>query len=140
MLDEHYWAIIVLSALLTYILIKVVKSISERHFAEKRRIAEREILQKERLLAMEKGLPLPEWDKELLAGDLNDAANRNVPSELDYFRIVALCIGLLGVSGGIGMMLAFVIADFEEWPIGLLPVMMGIGLLLFHRLTGGRNS
>lgn len=137
--EEHYWAVIILSAILAYFLIKAFSRVVDRHFVEKRRVAEREILQKERLLAMEKGLPLPEWDKDLLASDLDDAVNGKRPSELQVFRTIALGIGLLLVFGGIGLMLALALTG-ADWPMGLVLVMSGIGLLLFYTLTRERHT
>ena len=51
------WAIMGISTAMGFLLIGVLQN----HLVQKRKLAMREILQKERLMAIEKGTPLPGW-------------------------------------------------------------------------------
>lgn len=87
-----------------------------------RRLRLRELEHKERLLALEKGLPLPE---EPPAGFS--------PAGL---LSLALAAGLLLVFLGGGVALALYLgaesrSESTRWSYGLIPVMAGVGLLLY---------
>ena len=107
-----------------------------RHLNEKNRMRAREILHKERMLAMQNNVSLPEGSLE--TSDLvQDRSTMSPAQALAWFRIVALCIGFFLLFGGIGMNFAFGVAeDFASmWSIGWIPTMAGLGLLVFYRLS-----
>ena len=99
----------------------------------RKRHLEREMLHRERLLAMEKGIPLPEFPT--LAEEPNG-------SLLDYLSgsivipKLALGCGLILLFGGAGMVAAFVIAPDSElhkvWSVGLIPGFIGVGFVLYY--------
>ena len=130
------WAIFGALFVFIFILLGILAE-SQR---QKRKLARQELLQKERFMAMEKGLPLPEWDAALLDDQgelLNNAEAQGRRRE--WFRLVTLCIGLLLAFGGIGMTVAFNLSSDRGFndlgTIGAIPFMSGLGLLLFYYLT-----
>jgi hypothetical protein len=93
-----------------------------------------EMIQKERLIAMEKGLPLPE------AADY-DEPRRAEPrfSNLLVNPRWPLGVGAILICGGIGTTIALYLSQepFHNrvWSMGLIPVFVGLGLFLHYRLT-----
>ena len=130
------WAIFGVSFVFIFILIGIMGE-SQR---QKAKLAKQELLQKERMMAMEKGLPLPEWDSAML--DDNGAVVSSAEAHerrKEWFQLVSLCLGLILVFAGIGMTLAFHFSSDRGFhdivTIGLIPFMTGLGLLLFYFLT-----
>lgn len=105
---------------------------------QKGKLAKQEMLQKERLMAMEKGLPLPEWDAAMLDDDGKIVSSSEAHQRRkEWFQMVTLCVGLVLSFSGIGMLLAFHYdSDFHDISaVGAIPLMAGVGLLLFYLLT-----
>ncbi len=105
---------------------------------QKGKLAKREMLQKERFMAMEKGLPLPDWDATMLDDDGNIVGSAEAHQRRkEWFQMVSLSVGLVLSFAGIGMLLAFHFnSDFHDISaIGAIPLMAGVGLLLFYFLT-----
>jgi hypothetical protein len=86
-----------------------------------------DILHAERLAAMEKGIPLPE-----LPLDPPPSAWRRPPDPK-----VPLAIGIVLTAFGVGamLMLAIVAQGQRFWAVPLPIAMMGLGLILFYRLS-----
>lgn len=122
-------------------------TILRRHLRQAKRLRLREILHQERMTAMERGLPVPDADTakidSLLAdGDGADGnPERMSGASVHWVRLTALALGLTCVFGGAGMMPGFYYVNDPEasgmWPLGLIPVLIGVGLLLFVRLSKG---
>lgn len=95
----------------------------------KRRDAQRrlDILHTERLAAMDKGIPLPE-----LPIDPPPSAWRPPPDPT-----VPLAIGIVLAAFGIGamLMLAIVAPGKPYWALPLPVALMGLGLVLYYRLS-----
>jgi len=130
------WAIFGVSFIFIFILIGILGE-SQR---QKAKLAKQDLLRKERMMAMEKGLPLPEWDSALLDDDGAVVSNSEAHERRkEWFQLVSLCIGLILVFAGMGMTLAFHFSSdsgFNEiTTIGYIPFMAGLGLLLFYYLT-----
>jgi hypothetical protein len=101
----------------------------------RKRHSEREMLHRERLLAMEKGIPLPEFPT--LVEDPSG-------SLLDYMSVsmkhvapkLTLGCGLILSFGGVGVIAAFLIAPDPElhkvWSVGLIPGFIGVGFILYY--------
>jgi len=107
---------------------------------QKRKLAVQEMLQKERLAAMDKGLPLPEWDADMLDDGGGPMASEEVHARrLQWLRFITLCLGLVLIFGGFGFMFAFELSDMREFQrltsLGVVPVFTGAGLLLFSYLS-----
>jgi hypothetical protein len=131
---EFFWPIF--GALFIFALLLL--GILRHHLNEKRKIAIREIMQKERIVAMEKSLPLPEWDQDLLSDSSQPKPPSNIRQHILWFRLLSLCLGLFMFFAGIGMLLGFSMSEDLRSiaPIGMVPTMIGVGLLLFYRLSG----
>jgi hypothetical protein len=99
----------------------------------------REMAHKERILAMEKGIPL---DGLAPIDDLADGLERAPMSQeraLALTRLAALGVGLFFLTTGLGVLLGFRYAGMTDlssiWSIGLIPILGGVGLLLFVALS-----
>lgn len=107
-----------------------------RHLRAQTALKRREMAHKERLLAMEKGLPLD----GLEAGDDPDDVSAGAEDRaLAWARLAALCVGLFLVALGTGLCLAFFFSGDpgmnRVWTLGFVPVLAGGGLLLFVALS-----
>jgi hypothetical protein len=128
-----------------FIFIFMMLGILAENQRQKRKLARQELLQKERFMAMEKGLPLPEWGSGLLENDgpvlSDDEAQKR---RMAWFRLVTLCVGLFLAFAGAGMTIGFSLSidvGFRELAmVGLIPFMAGLGLLLFYYLTRDHAS
>ncbi len=90
-----------------------------------------EIIHQERLVAMDKGIPLPELP-------IDPPIIEKAPNP----RILPLLgIALMAVGGG-SMIALSLLPSLESrafWPIPLPVAMMGLGLLLYHLLAANRE-
>ncbi len=85
-----------------------------------------EILHIERMAAMEKGIPLPE-----LPIDPPPSAWRRPPGPK-----TPLAIGIMLTALGVGAMMALAVFTHERyWALPLPITMMGLGLILYYRLS-----
>jgi len=101
----------------------------------------RDQLHKERLMAMEKGLPPPDgsFDEALLASISDDS------SHLDWARRRTRAYGwaIALILGGIGWTMATLVVPGESpigwlqaaFSFGLIPVLLGFGILLHALIT-----
>lgn len=129
---EHIWVVIGVLALCAWMGLTVWA----RHLRDKKRMALREMIHRERMAALEKGVDLPELPVDVAGGA---AETGDGPA---WVGRAALLAGLTLVCAGIGMAAAFGFTpDTSEMggmrdlaPLGLLPVFAGIGLLLFFVL------
>ena len=95
-----------------------------------------EMIQKERLGAMEKGIPMPELP------DYDDAAaRRSVDSLAALMRVNPrwpLGVGAILIFGGIGTTIALYLSHEayhnRVWSMGIIPIFVGFGLFLHYRL------
>ena len=92
-----------------------------------------EMIQKERAIAMEKGVPMPE---------LPDYDNGHQASHLvsGFFHPRAvLGLGLILIFGGIGTTLGLHAARdtelYTKWSMGLIPAFVGVGFVLHYLVT-----
>ena len=107
------------------------------HLRASRRERRQERLHKERMVAMEKGIPLPELPAE------DEPSRRPLVTELvGSIRINPrwpLGIGALFVMLGIGISAALALSQeevqYRVWSVGLIPVFFGLGLMLHYALT-----
>jgi hypothetical protein len=109
-----------------------------RYLWMRRAEREREMLHRERMLALEKGVPLP----ELAPPDGNGSAMARYPNALPN---VVLGCGLLLFFLGMGIISALQIvripdpeAPANAWAFGLIPVMLGFGCLIYYWLIRHR--
>jgi hypothetical protein len=96
-----------------------------------------EMIQKERLIAMEKGIPIPELP------DYDDSETRRAAESLATLMRLnprwPLGVGSILVVGGIGTTLALFLSQEayhnRVWSMGLIPIFVGFGLFLHYRVT-----
>jgi hypothetical protein len=107
------------------------------HLRATRRERRLERLHKERMMAMEKGVPLPELPVD------DEPARRPLLQEVvGSIRINPrwpLGLGALSVMLGLGISAALRLSQedyhYRVWSFGLIPVFLGLGLMLHYWLT-----
>ncbi len=131
----------------------VAASIVRRYLHAKQLLDLRRMVHQERMMAWEKGIEqvteaepgsehalAPVVDQRLV--DLLRSSEMGMGNEAGGQRRAALGVGLFLLCSGLGICVAFALSvedhTFEAWPIGLIPAMAGVGLLLFHRLSAPR--
>ena len=95
-----------------------------------------EMIQKERLAALEKGIPMPEMP------DYDDGSRPAFETMTAVSRLNPrwpLGLGAILVMGGIGTTIALYLSSEgyhnRVWSMGLIPIFVGFGLFLHYRLT-----
>jgi hypothetical protein len=129
MRDELIWSILVLIWVFGWAAVWLVRK--RAHDAQNLRL--REMLHRERLTAIEAGVPLPEIP------DLEEPSPWIVPETVRlwsvWMRRLSLFLGLVCAMTGAGICAAFYWAPdrgfHEMWTIGLIPIMAGFGFLIF---------
>jgi hypothetical protein len=127
---EHIWALVVLLTLATTAGLLVWA----RHLKEGKRLALREMIHRERMAALEKGVALPELPADPAPAGASDHLVR-----------AARLGGLVLLFGGIGLTAALffipldpALEDLHHMAsMGLLPFFIGLGLLLYTWLDRG---
>lgn len=131
-MEALYWT---LSGATFVIIWGVIFAIAS-HFRAKQRMREREMLHRERMLALEKGLPF---------ADLPETPGAWSPEQVDWMGrtlpVLARILGFVATFVGLGLCVAFWLAPdpgFRDlWTVGLIPGLGGIGLLLYGYLGHG---
>lgn len=122
MQDEYFWALFGGG----FIMFWAILITWTQQLRAIRRLRERELLHKERALAFERGISLPE----------EGGAAAFSPALLQ--RLI-LAFGLTCLFAGAGLSLAFCLMEDAEvasfWTLGLIPAMIGIGLLFYSWLS-----
>ena len=110
------------------------------YMRNKKRQKALELIHKERMAAMEKGIPMPEWPDYAING--KGALSEDLMCEKGDNPKGALGAGAILIMIGAGMCLAFYLwpAVRQVWPIGLIVVFTGIGVLLSYFLTRDRKA
>src|SRR5512139_1697750 len=107
------------------------------HLKGQRRQKWMEMIHKERMVAMEKGIPLPELPD--LAEPPMRSALREAAASIRINPRWPLGLGAVCVLVGAGVCLAFWLSPIPEphqaWPFGLIGVFFGLGLFLHYLLT-----
>jgi len=112
------------------------------HLRNKRRLEKLQLIHEERMKAMEKGIPLPEFpdleetESKIIIGK---ALATNIEAKLWNPRW-PLGVGVLLIMGGIGTTVAMKLSsdsafNSELWPFPLIGVFVGVGMFLFYALT-----
>ena len=91
-----------------------------------------EMIQKERAIAMEKGVPMPE---------LPDYDNGHHAPRLprQFHPRTLLGVGLILIFGGIGATIGMLLTNDPElsqrWSMGMVPAFVGVGVVLHYLVT-----
>ena len=107
------------------------------HLKGRRRERRLEMIHKERMMAMEKGIPLPELPD--FAEAPTGSALREAAASIRINPRWPLGLGAVFVMVGAGTSLALWLTPEHDphnaWPVGLVAVFFGIGLFLHYLLT-----
>lgn len=133
MQDQFFWPIFGVTFLFGLAILAMVGN----HLRASRKLKLREMVKEERIKAIEAGTPLPEVED--VGNGLAIGTDAGLTRQVRWLRLVALALGCLLVFTGCGMCLSFYLMVEEDMrgmaPIGLLPCLAGIGLLLFYWIT-----
>jgi len=121
-------------------------SMLRRHLREAKQLSLRRMIHEERLKAMENNAPLPEVDDAALIGQFFENSGhttrhegRGLALSILWVRMVALCIGLASLFGGMATTAGLYLAKDPEfsnyWAMGLIPTLIGLGLLIFYLMS-----
>ena len=130
MRQEFFWSVLVLVWIFGWATLWYLR----RRGVEERTLKLRELLHRERMTAIEKGVPLPEipTEEDQTPAWLRPEAER---ARSAWLRRISLMLGLLAVFVGLGMCVGFYWAPdrgfHEMWTIGIIPALGGVGLLLY---------
>ena len=91
-----------------------------------------EMIHQERMVAMEKGIPLPELP------DLNPRLPKDPGRKKNAPLAAGIVFASLGVGGMIALQLSPVDGVHDYWTLPLPLVFLGVGLLLYYFLTRDR--
>jgi len=131
---EYFWAAFGLIWIFGWVAVWYLR----RRAVEARSLKLRELVHRERLAAIDKGVPLPEipLEEEADSAWLRPEAER---VRTAWLRRVAFLLGLFFLFGGLGMAAGFYWAPDRGfnamWTLGFIPAMSGIGLLLYAALV-----
>ena len=122
-------------------------TILRRHLHEAKLVRIREMAHKERMLAMERDRPVSTADAGRIDSLLGAGREADIGPEwmndtsVHWMRTAALAVGLTLLLGGAGMIPGLYLQADQQtsdiWPTGLIPISIGVGLLIFVRLSGG---
>ena len=112
------------------------------HLRNKRRLETERLIHEERMKAMEKGVPLPEFPQLSEEARMQQFDKVFTPPNINPRW--PLGVGALCVFGGMGFVVAMMLSGDSElqklWSMGLMGVFFGVGLFLYYYLTRTRES
>ena len=116
------------------------------HLRSKRRIEKLSMIHEERMKAMEKGIPLPEFP-EFTDEEAKKRIGRALAGHVEgkpWNPRWPLGLGALLIMGGLGTSVAMLLSqwDFhnELWAFGLIGVFLGVGFFLYYALTRSKGE
>jgi len=139
MKDEFFWTAVALIWVFGWVTFWYLR----RRSVEDRTVKLRELLHRERMAAIERGVPLPEIpaEEETTPIWLRPEAER---ARAAWLRRLALILGCFALFTGLGICAGFYWAPDRGfhgmWTIGMIPSMAGIGLLLYALLAARSGS
>jgi DNA-binding transcriptional LysR family regulator len=132
-MDDSFWAIYGATFVLLWGLIIVLA----RYLQVRAQLRLREMIHREMILAMEKSVPLPEITSLAELAGTTEALWPRIKRLLPAF---SLGVGFVLAGLGVGLAAAFYFAADpglnKVWTLGLIPLFVGIGFLLYHHLAG----
>lgn len=103
----------------------------------KRRMEKMALIHQERMKAIEKGIPLPEFPELSEEAKMQHFDRVFTPPKLNPRWPIG--VGALIVMSGLGFLVAMMLSNDSElaklWSIGLIPIFSGFGLVLYYFLT-----
>lgn len=137
--QEYFYVIVGLFWIFAWVGVWLVR----RRAVEARALKMREMLHRERVAAIEKGVPLPELpvESEAVSTWLDPEAER---LRSMWLKRVSLVMGFVFLFTGLGICAAFFWAPDQGfhgmWTIGMIPAMAGVGFLLYAAVARWSTS
>ena len=107
------------------------------HLRSKRRMEKMSLIHEERMKAIEKGVPLPEFPELSEEAKMQQFDRVFTPPKLNPRWPIG--VGAVISMGGLGFLAAMMLSNDSElaklWSIGLIPIFTGLGLILYFFLT-----
>jgi len=107
------------------------------HLRSKRRQEKMTLVHLERMKAMEKGVPLPEFPELSEEAKMQQFDRIFTPTRLNPRWPIG--VGAVVMMGGLGYLVAAMLSNDPDlamtWSIGLIPMFIGFGLVLYYFLT-----
>ena len=107
------------------------------HLRSKRRLEKMTLVHQERMKAIEKGVPLPEFPELSEEAKMQQFDRIFTPPKLNPRWPIG--VGALVVMGGLGYLVAAKLSNDPDlaktWSMGLIPMFIGFGLVLYYFLT-----
>jgi hypothetical protein len=121
----------------------IAAGIWQRHLRDAKLLRLREMMHLERMANMESDPSSVKENQQLDALLLEMAEREPRPSNpaagVMWIRLIALCIGLAGLFGGVGIAAGMWATSDPEihgaWSMGVIPSAVGLGLLVFYYLS-----
>lgn len=122
----------------------VAAGIWRRYLRDAKLLKLREMVHQERMADVESNPSSEKTSQQLdeLLVEMAEGQSRpsNPAAAVAWVRLVALCIGLAGVFGGIGTAIGMYAVTSEPeisgaWSMGIIPATVGLGLLVFYMLS-----
>src|SRR5262245_25254352 len=92
-----------------------------------------EMIQKERAIALEKGVPMPELP------DYDNGHRAATRMTWRFHPRTILGLGIILIFGGVGATIAMLLSRDPtanvNWPMGLIPAFVGVGFVLHYLVT-----
>lgn len=128
MAHEYYGMLWIFGWLVFFVVLKALADRNRRHKLD--------LIHKERLTAMEKGIPMPElpdYEPARMKPGITDRITLNPRWPLGLGAISVM----LGIGASLAMYLSGDSYHNQIWPFGLIGVFLGVGLFLHYALTRG---
>lgn len=107
------------------------------HLRSKRRMEKMGLIHEERMKAIEKGVPLPEFPELSEEAKMQQFDQVFTPPKLNPRWPIG--VGAVIIMAGLGLLVAMMLSGDREmvklWSIGLIPISFGFGLVLYYFLT-----
>lgn len=107
------------------------------HLRSKRRMEKMTLVHQERMKAIEKGVPLPEFPELTEEARMQQFDKIFTPPKLNPRWPIG--VGVVVMMAGVGYMMAFLLSSDPEaakiWSMGLIGIFFGFGLVLYYFLT-----
>jgi len=107
------------------------------HLRSKRRLEKMTLVHQERMKAIEKGVPLPEFPELSEEAKMQQFDKIFTPPKLNPRWPIG--VGVLVMMGGLGFLVAAMLSNDSDmaqtWSMGLIPIFFGFGLVLYYFLT-----
>lgn len=131
--EGFFWALISM----TWVFACAVVLIVVWHLRSKRRMEKMSLIHEERMKAIEKGVPLPEFPELSEEAKMQQFDRVFTPPRLNPRWPIGA--GAVISMAGLGFLAAMMLSGDSElaklWSIGLIPIFIGFGLILYFFLT-----